>query len=251
MGERRSEPRIRVRLSVQIMGIDNCGKRFAGEAVATNISRSGALLFQVEPSLRCGDYLAIKYRGRRANFRIVWSRYAGTESGWQIAVQKLEDQSCPWEEVLADALGQAPAVLETGYAELDRRLRECWGMDFDESPIPMWVFDRSTLAFLAVNDCAVRAYGYSREDFLAMTILDIRPPEDVRVVLNAALRPHQANGELERWRHRTKDGKVMTVELGARPLIFEGRPAELIAVCTMEPAGAQQAPHESRPANPH
>lgn len=250
MGERRSESRIRVRLSVQIMGVDSRGKRFAEDVVATNISRSGALLFEVGASLRCGDYLAIKYNGRRANFRIVWSRHSGTENAWQVAAQKLEDQTCPWEEVLADALARPAAVLETGYAELDRRLRECWGMDFKESPMPMWVFDRSTLAFLAVNESAVRMYGYTREDFLAMTILDIRPQEDVRAVRNAALRPHEANGELERWRHRRRDGVVMNVELSARPLIFEGRPAELIAVCAMQPAGALQIPHEVNSGRP-
>ena len=52
-------------------------------------------------------------------------------------------------------------------------------MLFDASPMPMWVYDAETLAFLAVNDAAVRHYGYSREEFLAMRIIDIRPPEDV------------------------------------------------------------------------
>ncbi|MEI9962240.1 MAG: PAS domain-containing protein [Limisphaerales bacterium] len=41
----------------------------------------------------------------------------------------------------------------------------------------MWVFDLETLAFLEVNESAIQHYGYSREEFLAMTIRDIRPPE--------------------------------------------------------------------------
>ena len=52
-------------------------------------------------------------------------------------------------------------------------------MLFEASPTPMWVYDADTLAFLAVNDAAIRHYGYSRDEFLAMTIKDIRPAEDV------------------------------------------------------------------------
>ena len=50
---------------------------------------------------------------------------------------------------------------------------------FNNNPHPTWVFDRETLRFLAVNEAAVHKYGYSREEFLAMTLKDIRPPEDV------------------------------------------------------------------------
>ena len=54
---------------------------------------------------------------------------------------------------------------------------------FDNNPHPTWVYDRDTLRFLAVNAAAVRKYGYSHDEFLAMTIKDIRPAEDVPVLL--------------------------------------------------------------------
>lgn len=63
------------------------------------------------------------------------------------------------------------------------------GESFAHSPHPMWVFDQETLAFLEVNDAAVRRYDYTREEFLGMTILDIRPVEDVQMLVNIALRP--------------------------------------------------------------
>ena len=50
---------------------------------------------------------------------------------------------------------------------------------FESNPQPMWVYDAETLAFLAVNEAAEQAYGYTREEFLSMTILDIRPAEDI------------------------------------------------------------------------
>jgi len=49
---------------------------------------------------------------------------------------------------------------------------------FESNPLPMWVYDRETLRFLAVNDAAVSHYGYSREKFLAMTLPEIRRPEE-------------------------------------------------------------------------
>lgn len=99
---------------------------------------------------------------------------------------------------------------------------------FSESPLPMWVYDRETLRFLAVNAAAVQHYGYSSEEFRAMTIADIRPPEDV-AALRAVLQP-ETNSLYSAgvWRHRRRDGSIIFVEITARPLEFQGRPAELI-----------------------
>ena len=54
---------------------------------------------------------------------------------------------------------------------------------FEKHPTPMWVFDVESLRFLAMNEAAIRRYGYSRAEFLRMTILDIRPEEDINSVL--------------------------------------------------------------------
>ena len=80
--------------------------------------------------------------------------------------------------------------------EIDRS-RQASQMLFEASPTPMWVYDAESLAFLAVNDAAIRHYGYSREEFLAMTIKDIRPPEDVPRLLADVVgrrRPRLARG---------------------------------------------------------
>jgi two-component system, cell cycle sensor histidine kinase and response regulator CckA len=99
---------------------------------------------------------------------------------------------------------------------------------FTANPVPMWVFDLETLRFLEVNPAAVKAYGYSRDEFLAMTIADIRPPEHVAAVV-ADVRSRQS-GELRKsglWRHRRKDGTPMTVLITAQAIEFQGRPARL------------------------
>ena len=121
-------------------------------------------------------------------------------------------------------------MLTTTAQNLGPDLRAELGLEFDRSAHPMWIFDQSSLAFLAVNPAAMRIYGYSQEEFLRMTILDIRPQEDVPKVLRNALWPHQVTGEAEHWRHRTRSGKIMDVEIVGQPLIFEGHLAQVITV---------------------
>jgi PAS domain S-box-containing protein len=121
-------------------------------------------------------------------------------------------------------------ILETTATQLDDDLLAVLGRQFSASPHPMWVFDQTSLAFLAVNDAALRQYGYSRAEFLSMTILDIRPPEDIPQVLCNALRPHTATGQPERWRHRTKSGEIVEVEVVGVSVIFDNRLAQLVTV---------------------
>jgi two-component system cell cycle sensor histidine kinase/response regulator CckA len=98
---------------------------------------------------------------------------------------------------------------------------------FESCPLPMWVYDIDTLAFLAVNESAVQHYGYQREEFARLTLPDIRPPEDVdalREDVAHATGPHDGHV----WRHRKKDGSIIRVEIKARDFTFEGRPARLV-----------------------
>lgn len=99
---------------------------------------------------------------------------------------------------------------------------------FESNPHPMWVVDRETFRFLAVNDAAVAHYGYAREEFLAMTVLDLRPPEDVlrvRETLRALRQGHNIVGSA---RLLTKAGRLIHAEISAHPLDFGGRPSALV-----------------------
>ena len=99
---------------------------------------------------------------------------------------------------------------------------------FDNNPHPTWVFDRETLRFLAVNAAAVRKYGYSRDEFLAMTLKDIRPPEDVPALLETVRALGDGNESSGAWRHRLKDGTVIDTENTSYALTFLGRPARVV-----------------------
>jgi PAS domain S-box-containing protein/putative nucleotidyltransferase with HDIG domain len=99
---------------------------------------------------------------------------------------------------------------------------------FESNPHPMWVFDRETLAFLAVNDAAVRHYGYSREEFLSLTIKDIRPPEELPALLQNFAQSDAPLHDRTSWRHLKKDGTVIEVEITSHALMWLGRPARLV-----------------------
>jgi diguanylate cyclase (GGDEF)-like protein/PAS domain S-box-containing protein len=99
---------------------------------------------------------------------------------------------------------------------------------FSANPQPMWVYETSSYRFLEVNEAAVRHYGYSREQFLTMSILDIRPPEDVDRMLAAAASEQMAR-ETTGWRHRLADGRVIDVDVSSHRLLFAGRDAVLVA----------------------
>ena len=120
-------------------------------------------------------------------------------------------------------------MLQAEQTTLSKTTLKLCDLEFDTCPIPMWVFHQHTLAFLAVNEAAIRVYGYPRPEFLKMSILDIRPAEDVVKVLRDALPSHESYGAREHWRHRNEKGEVFEVELTCYGLIYEEQPARLVA----------------------
>jgi PAS domain S-box-containing protein len=96
------------------------------------------------------------------------------------------------------------------------------------SPLPMWICDRHTRRFLAVNDAAIERYGYTREEFLAMTLLDIRPAETVPRLLESLA--HHPDGLVPYglWLHRTKDGAIFDVNITSHRVIYNQHDAVLV-----------------------
>jgi PAS domain S-box-containing protein len=117
------------------------------------------------------------------------------------------------------AVGAGQVLHQAREAERRQRLL------FDAHPQPMWIIDVETLDFLAVNDAAVRFYGYSRAEFLGMSIMDIRPEEEPPgpPIGHQSVRPETAF-----TRHQRKDGSVADVELVSHELELDGRRARLV-----------------------
>ena len=101
---------------------------------------------------------------------------------------------------------------------------------FHLSPQPMWVYDMETLRFLDVNEAAVRHYGYSYDEFLAMTIKDIRPVEEIPKLEKAlqVVRDREKHYAEGIFRHKKKSGEIIHVDLRSNIINFKGRKAEVI-----------------------
>jgi two-component system, cell cycle sensor histidine kinase and response regulator CckA len=116
--------------------------------------------------------------------------------------------------------------LEATRLELDRTATK-YQLLFKSHPEPMWVFDIATLRFLEVNEAAIRRYGWSREEFLAMSVKDIRPPEELPAFL-ASLRTAKDLWQSGPWLHRTKDGSVIETLITSHVLTFGARPVHYV-----------------------
>jgi two-component system cell cycle sensor histidine kinase/response regulator CckA len=109
-----------------------------------------------------------------------------------------------------------------------RRSEERHKLIFSANPYPMWIYDCETLRFLEVNDAAVKAYGFSREEFLAMTLLEIRPPEEARALKETVSGRQAGLANPRVWRHRRKDGSLLFAEVIAFTFDENGRKQELV-----------------------
>ena len=130
---------------------------------------------------------------------------------------------------LAATLDSMLARLQGSVAERDA-LAEHYRQLFDSVPLPLWVVDRQTYRFLAVNAAAINHYGYSREEFLGMTASEIRPRDDIPRMREEI---HQAEQQFKMsggWTHLRKDGTPIQVETQAHSLTFNGIDARIVVV---------------------
>ena len=125
---------------------------------------------------------------------------------------------------------------------------ESFGLLLAAFPLPMWVYDLDTLRFLEVNDATMAYYGYSRAEFLSMTITDIRPAEDVQRVEVSVAEHRSALQYSGTWRHQRADGALLDVELTSHHLLdWEGRPATLVVAHDVTETRRFQAELARRP----
>ena len=101
---------------------------------------------------------------------------------------------------------------------------------FQQNSQPMWLFDPKSLLLLEVNEAAVSHYGFSREEFLGMSINELRPPEDVPRFLEEVRRAQEGAQYRGEWKHRLKGGKLIDVEIFSHRVDFRGREAHLAMV---------------------
>lgn len=194
-----------------------------------------------------GDYRIPDWTGleaiqwlRTSGFTLPFVLVTGT-LGDELAIECLKAGADDY--VLKENLDRLPIVVKRVLAEHEMRLErdraetelreaeEQYRLLFHASPHPMWVFDNNTLRFLAVNNAAVRHYGYSSKEFFSMSVTDIRPSGEVERFLQSLERQRKqqsVESYAELWKHRKKDGTVIDVEISSQPIKFRGIDAQLI-----------------------
>ena len=110
-----------------------------------------------------------------------------------------------------------------------KRSEESFRLLLEKNPLPMWVYDHESLRFLVVNDAAIEHYGYGKDEFLAMTILDVSPAEDRQRIREFAEADQDSYTAGRVWRHLKADGTEIEVAIYEKYFLFEGRAATLVA----------------------
>ena len=189
-------------------------------------------LDEYQPHVILSDFSMPKFDGlealaiaKRSHPEIPFIFVSGT-IGEENAVRALQSGAIDY--VLKGNLLRLPPAIERAMSEirerrarqvLERELRESgkkYQRLFQSNPHPTWVYDIETLRFLVVNDAAVARYGFSREEFLAMTINDILPEK------------HHAGPQEGVARHRTKSGELIDVSLVSHGIEWEDRRARIV-----------------------
>jgi PAS domain S-box-containing protein len=101
---------------------------------------------------------------------------------------------------------------------------------FENNPQPMWIYDVDSLSFLEVNNAAINHYGFSRKEFLSMTLFDICPPDDIPEFVKSIANIKDKKDHFTRRRHLTKNEEIIYVELTSTPILYDSRNARHVLV---------------------
>lgn len=145
-------------------------------------------------------------------------------------------------------LGTMLDMTERKSAELKQQQDEKkYRLLFQENPLPMWTADYTTYKFSDVNESAIKHYGYTRSEFLKMTVFDLRPEED-RALLRERMKSHSFQyPKLGVWRHQKKDGTIIFVEIYAHKIEINGAEGRIVlAQDVTEKMEAQRSLQASR-----
>ncbi len=199
-------------------------------------------IHEVEPPVAPALERALDFYAAEARPVIVAAVQAATEFGtpWDLELPLVTAKgrsiwvrtqcSVQWDDgKVVKLLGAFHDITERKQSEAallasEARYREL----FESNPEPMWVYDLATLAFLSVNDAALAQYGYSRQDFLGMTLRDIRPAEELPQLFNALAHGSKQGDPKKTWIHRRKNGSQILVKISSHALDYGNRPARLV-----------------------
>ncbi len=212
----------------RLTNINVAGARFLGRSRQELIGESSFSLFGVDPlSNGFSEILNHLQDNREFRHQFVAKETSGAEHWLDLIVSPITDRM----DETVGFRGLARDITERKQFELALRdSEERYRLLFECTPQPIWVYSEETNRFLAVNEAAIRIYGYTRDEFLSMTIDDIRPGEDVPALLIKSAVDEAELVISSPWRHETKDKKTIYVEMSSHPVVFDGKNSKLVIV---------------------
>ncbi len=213
-------------LSGKLTSMNLAGQSFLGRKPEEIIGNSFFSIFGIIPESNgfAGSF-SRPQEAREFRHQFVARSAAGEDRWLDLIISPIKDKL---DETIGFR-GLARDVTERKrFEEALRDSEERYRLLFESTPQPIWVYNEETLAFLAVNEAATRTYGYTRDEFLSMTIDDIRPSEDIPTLMIK----NDPNDLVisSPWRHKTKDDKTIYVEMSSHPVVFDGKNSKLVIV---------------------
>ncbi|MEK7263200.1 MAG: PAS domain S-box protein, partial [Bacteroidota bacterium] len=140
-----------------------------------------------------------------------------------------EDTNARTEKELAELQTLSAGKIREHIAELNES-ETVYRFMFENNPLPMYVVDFATLQFLFVNEAAIALYGYSKEEFFAMTVADIRLPDEVENLQNEAKSISKTYYYGDARRHKKKNGDIIWVEIATMGFLYNGKKSAIVLI---------------------
>ena len=214
-------------LSGRLTSINLAGEKFLGRQAEEIIGNSFFSVFGVIPeSNGFAGVLSRQNEAREIRHQFVARSATGEDRWLDLIVSPIKklDETIGFRGLARDVTERKR------FEEALRDSEERYRLLFESTPQPIWVYNEETLTFLAVNEAATRIYGYSRDEFLSMTINDLRPEENIPTLM---IKNAESPNELvlsSPWRHQTRDKKTIYVEMTSHPVVFDGKNSKLVIV---------------------
>ena len=215
-------------LTGKLTSINLAGQKFLGRKEAEILGNSFFSVFGIIPgSNGFATNFSRPQEAKEFRHQFVAHSAAGEDRWLDLIVSPIKDRT----NETVGFRGLARDVTERKrFEEALRDSEERYRLLFESTPQPIWVYNEETLGFLAVNEAATRIYGYSRDEFLSMTINDIRPREDIPTLMIKNVADPDELVISSPWRHRTRDKKTIYVEMSSHPVVFDGKNSRLVIV---------------------
>lgn len=210
-------------LNGKIIDLNTSAIRFLGNKKSDLIGNRISQFTQVSQKNIFESKIKELSKKRKVKFNSIFKTKKGKQSTVEITSKKVKNDRG---QIIFSVINDIQEIsdLLKKLAKSEERYKDL----FIRNPHPMWIYDIKTFKFLDVNSAAIRKYGYSRNEFLSMTIKDIRPPEDIQDLLKNVSNIGTGLDEAGVWRHIKKNGHLIFVEITSHFMMYKGKPAEVV-----------------------